>query len=306
MIPEKINAKQCSDHRTINMMNHVLKNFLRILHLRNYNKIEVQLSKTQFGFRNNLGTREAFFSLQVMVQRCRGLVEDTGIKINEINVNDLRYAEDTVLIASNEEDLQRLINRITEACDEYGLKFNTSKTKLLMPWHCCVPGSKTNYASTLKTKQQKVRFCFPKIPKEVILGYALFIEKAIQLPNLPLKKESRRQKKLFALEEGIRDNRILRQSFLRDLDNNIPLKNWTSKITSDCIYFYVLNINQLGHECDNICVISSVIVSSNFSVIVNVGKNGFSSNDLKWILKYSKLTRWSQLENLLSRLRSAF
>ncbi|CAG9828129.1 unnamed protein product [Diabrotica balteata] len=64
------------------------------------------------------------------------------------------------------------------------------------------------------------------------------------------------------------------ESFLRVLDNNIPLKNWTSKIKSDCVYFYVLNINQLGHKCDNICVISSVIVSSNFSVgnpvIVNV------------------------------------
>ncbi|CAG9835787.1 unnamed protein product [Diabrotica balteata] len=47
MISKKINTKQCSDHRTISLMSHVLKIFLRILHSRIYNKIEVQLSETQ-------------------------------------------------------------------------------------------------------------------------------------------------------------------------------------------------------------------------------------------------------------------
>lgn len=73
MIPKKMNARKCSDHRTIRLMSHVLKLFLRILHSKVYNKIEEQLSETQFGFRNNLGTREALFSLQVLVQKCRDI-----------------------------------------------------------------------------------------------------------------------------------------------------------------------------------------------------------------------------------------
>uniref|UniRef100_A0A6P7H022 Uncharacterized protein LOC114348618 n=1 Tax=Diabrotica virgifera virgifera TaxID=50390 RepID=A0A6P7H022_DIAVI len=136
-----------------------------------------------------------------------------------------------------------------------------------MPRHCCVPGCKTNYASTLKTKQAESTFSFPKDP----------------------------QRRYTWLRSIHREGYIISKSSV-----------YASKITSECVYFYLLNINQLGQEFNNISVISSVIVSSNFSVIVNVGNNRLSSHDLKWILQDSKLTRWSQLENLLSRYTSAF
>lgn len=62
-LPEKSNAKKCSDYRTISLMSHTLKIFLRIIHNRIYDKLERNISNTQFGFRNNLGTREALFSI---------------------------------------------------------------------------------------------------------------------------------------------------------------------------------------------------------------------------------------------------
>lgn len=70
-IPKKQHPKQCSDYRTISLMSHVLKIYLKVIHARIYNKLESQLSDSQFGFRNGLGTREALFFIQVLVQRCR-------------------------------------------------------------------------------------------------------------------------------------------------------------------------------------------------------------------------------------------
>lgn len=218
-IPKKANAK----HRTISLMGHTLKVFLKVIHTRIHRKLDVDIGDTQFGFRNGLGTREALFALNVMCQRCldmnqniymcfidynkafdkvrhdhlmRLLVEksldkrdiriiskiyynqkanirieqetteeieikkgvrqgcilspilfnlysediinralseqDIGIKINGIPINNLRYADDTVVIAETPEDLQILINRIVECSEEYGLSLNISKTKIMV------------------------------------------------------------------------------------------------------------------------------------------------------------------------------
>lgn len=47
-----------------------MKVFLRILHTRLWRKIEENIGETQFGFRNGLETREALFSMQILVQKC--------------------------------------------------------------------------------------------------------------------------------------------------------------------------------------------------------------------------------------------
>lgn len=221
-IPKRSNAKECSDHRMISLMSHVLKLFLRVLHNRMYKKLEQHISATQFGFRNGLGTREALFSIQVLIQRCRDVEVDVflcfidfekafdrvqhdkmieilkstgiddkdlrfvanlywqqnatvkvnnkmtenieihrgvrqgcilspmifniysekifdealtgskeGIKVNGVLINNLRYADDTVIIADSREDLQILINKVTEACNKYGLNLNIKKTKYM-------------------------------------------------------------------------------------------------------------------------------------------------------------------------------
>jgi len=57
---------------------------------------------------------------------------EEGIKINGENINNLRYADDTVLIADSAEGLQELIDRVAEACDIYGMRLNCKKTKILI------------------------------------------------------------------------------------------------------------------------------------------------------------------------------
>ena len=55
-----------------------------------------------------------------------------GVSVGGINMNNLRYADDTVLIADSEGDLQTLFDRVNEKGEEYGMKMNTSKTKIMV------------------------------------------------------------------------------------------------------------------------------------------------------------------------------
>ena len=53
------------------------------------------------------------------------------IKIAGRNINNLRYAEDTTLMAENEEELKSLLVRVKEGIEKAGLKLNTQKTKIM-------------------------------------------------------------------------------------------------------------------------------------------------------------------------------
>ena len=54
-----------------------------------------------------------------------------GISIGGGNVNNTRYADDTVLIADLEKKLQALMNKLTDECESKGLTINVDKTNLL-------------------------------------------------------------------------------------------------------------------------------------------------------------------------------
>lgn len=222
-LPKRSNAARCDDYRVISLMSHVLKTFLRVIHTRIYRKCEGPIGRTQFGFRNGMGTREALFSLNVLTQRCRDMnvnvftcfidyrkafdcvsheklirilkstgidaqdlriiselywhqtatinseghsseeiairrgvrqgcvlspilfnlyseaifaeaLENTniGIKINGNIINNLRYADDTVLLAGSLQELQLLVDHVVQHSERYGLYMNGSKTKLLV------------------------------------------------------------------------------------------------------------------------------------------------------------------------------
>ena len=62
----------------------------------------------------------------------RDLTELEGIKFGGRNLNNIRYADDTVLIADSEGKLQRLIQALVQSSGERGLKMNTSKTKVMV------------------------------------------------------------------------------------------------------------------------------------------------------------------------------
>ena len=54
-----------------------------------------------------------------------------GIKIARRNVNNLRYADDTTLMAESEEELQSLLMKVKEESEKVGLKLNIQKTKIM-------------------------------------------------------------------------------------------------------------------------------------------------------------------------------
>ena len=53
-----------------------------------------------------------------------------GIKIARRNINNLRYAADTKLIAESEDELKSLLMKVKEECENVGLKLNIQKTKI--------------------------------------------------------------------------------------------------------------------------------------------------------------------------------
>ena len=54
-----------------------------------------------------------------------------GIKIDGRTINNLRYADDTILMAENEEELKSLSMKVKEESEKVGLKLNIQKTKIM-------------------------------------------------------------------------------------------------------------------------------------------------------------------------------
>ena len=66
------------------------------------------------------------------VMRHAGLEEaQAGIKIARRNTNNLRYADDTILMAETEEELKSLLMKVKEESEKVGLKLNIQKTKIM-------------------------------------------------------------------------------------------------------------------------------------------------------------------------------
>ena len=66
------------------------------------------------------------------IMRNAGLEEtQAGIKIAGRNINNLRYADDTTLVAESEEELKSLLMKVQEESEKVGLKLNVQKTKIM-------------------------------------------------------------------------------------------------------------------------------------------------------------------------------
>ena len=57
--------------------------------------------------------------------------EQAGIKIARRNINNLRYADDTILMAESEEELKSLLMKVKEESEKVGLKLNIQNTKIM-------------------------------------------------------------------------------------------------------------------------------------------------------------------------------
>ena len=74
----------------------------------------------------------AYLTYMEYIMRNAGLDEaQAGIKIAGRNINNLRYADDTTLMAESEEELQSLLMKVKEESEKVGLKLNIQKTKIM-------------------------------------------------------------------------------------------------------------------------------------------------------------------------------
>ena len=68
-LPKKPGTTDCEQHRTISLMSHIIKVLLRVLMCRKKPQINSEISETQFGFVTDRGTRNAIFSLNMLMER---------------------------------------------------------------------------------------------------------------------------------------------------------------------------------------------------------------------------------------------
>lgn len=226
-LPKKCKPSGCGDYRLISLMSHTLKILLRVIQNRIQARCEEIISDAQFGFRGGLGTREALFCMNVLLQKCREFqkpvfvcfidfekafdrvrhvrlietlqrmeIEDRdilllknlywnqsaivrvddnsetdcvpiergvrqgcvlspilfnvysemifndalqnrteGVRIGEEIINNIRYADDTAILAESIEDLQQLVYAVDAACTRGGLAINIAKTKWMVVSH---------------------------------------------------------------------------------------------------------------------------------------------------------------------------
>lgn len=220
-LPKKPKATECSNFRTLSLINHTLKILLRVILKRNRSLIENEVDEFQSGFVKGKGTREGIFNMKTICERymqmnksvyvcfidyekafdrvnheklidclssigvrgrdlrfiqnlywkqkayirlenglsgqvkikrgvrqgCilspilfnlytaiifRAINSVEGLKIGGMNINNLRYADDTALLAESEQNLQNILNKVNEEGEEYGMSINVMKTKAMV------------------------------------------------------------------------------------------------------------------------------------------------------------------------------
>ena len=220
-LPKQPRATDCANFRTISLMPHTLKIFLKIIQNRIGRLIDKEVGPTQFGFRPGSGTREGIFCYNILAQKHLEVDQDLftcfidyskafdrvhhyqlieclekigvdgkdiriitelywhqkaairlqdelspftsikrgvrqgcvlspylfniytefifresndlqGICIHGMNVNNLRYADDTALIADDPQNLQEIVNKVKAESSRAGLDMNVKKTKTMV------------------------------------------------------------------------------------------------------------------------------------------------------------------------------
>ena len=106
--------------------------------------------------------------------RNAGLEEaQAGIKISRKNINNLRYADDTTLMAESEEELKSLLMKVKVESEKVGLELNIQKTKIMAsgpitPWE--IDGETVSDFVFLGSKITSDGDCSQEIKKHLLLG----------------------------------------------------------------------------------------------------------------------------------------
>ena len=109
--------------------------------------------------------------------RNAGLEEaEAGIKIARRNINNLRYADDTTLMAESEEELKSLLMKVEEESEKVGLKLNIQKTKIMASGPitlCQIDGETVETVSDFILGGSKITAdgdCSHEIKRRLLLG----------------------------------------------------------------------------------------------------------------------------------------
>ena len=126
--------------------------------------------------------------------RNTGLEEaQAGINIARTNINNLRYADDTTLMAESEEELKSLLMKVKEESEKVGLKLNIQKTKVMASgpitsWQ--IDGETVSDFIFLGSKITAYGDCSHEIKRRLLLGrkvmtnlYSIFKSRDITLPT---------------------------------------------------------------------------------------------------------------------------
>ncbi|GFR82438.1 endonuclease-reverse transcriptase [Elysia marginata] len=85
----------------------------------------------QRGVRQGYILSPSLFNLYSEYLLQEAISETSGILINGVNIHNIRYADDTVILAESEEQLQAMLDSIVDKCKEYGMEIKAKKTKTM-------------------------------------------------------------------------------------------------------------------------------------------------------------------------------
>ena len=88
--------------------------------------------KIEQGVRQGCVLSPVFFNMYSEELINEALQDESGLEVNGMTINNIRFADDTVLLASTEGELQRLLDKINESCKAYGMELNAKKTKVMV------------------------------------------------------------------------------------------------------------------------------------------------------------------------------
>ena len=97
---------------------------------------------------------KTFLIYRVHHAKCQDGESQAGIKVSGRNINNLRYVDDTTLMAENEEELKSFLMKVKEESEKAGLKLNIQKTKIM------VSGPITSWLIDGKTMETVTDFIF--------------------------------------------------------------------------------------------------------------------------------------------------
>ena len=129
--------------------------------------------------------------------RNTGLEEtQAGIKIARRNINNLRYADDTTLMAESEEELKSLLMKVKEECEKTGLKLSIQKMKIMASSHITawqIDGETVETATDFilgGSKITGVGNCSHEIKRLLLLGRKAILKQRHYFANKDLSSQS--------------------------------------------------------------------------------------------------------------------